>query len=110
MHQMQGHMRKSMDTVKTLIAAAAIAFASTVSAVHVHDTITCSHSTPAVVQDKHDIHDCIYCLVVYQTLTADADLQPFILSGSETLLPDRPAVFQTRFSFDWFGRAPPFSA
>ncbi len=103
-------MRHKLDTLKTLLAVVTIAFASTVSAVHVHDIVTCSQSNSVAVESAHEAHDCFYCLVVYQTLTADSDHVAFVLSTSEAVLPSRSAIPVPPFSFDWYGRAPPFSA
>lgn len=103
-------MHRIPDTVKTLIAAVTIAFASTVSAMHVHDINTYSHSSLPVVQNLHDLHDCIFFWVVYQTIIVDSDHARLTFSGSDALIKDQPAAPLTRFSFDWYGRAPPFPA
>jgi len=100
-------MHKFMDTFKTLIAAAAIAFASTVSAVHVHNIITCSQSSPVVVQNMFDLHDCIFCSVVYQTITADAVHSNIVNHNSELVLQEHVTAPVLRLSLGWYGRAPP---
>jgi len=100
-------MRRNLDTLKILFAAAAIAFASTVSAVHVHDITTCSNASPAVVQNMHDIHDCIFCWVVYQTLSVDTGHAGNIFITSEPVFEDHQALPPSRFIFDRYGRDPP---
>lgn len=100
-------MRRDKNTITTLIAAAAIAFASTVSAVHVHDIITCSQSSPVVVQNMHDIHDCIFCWVVYQTISADAIHSDIVNHNSELVLQEYVTAPFLRLSSGCYGRAPP---
>ncbi|MDG5766251.1 hypothetical protein QA596_02150 [Balneolales bacterium ANBcel1] len=103
-------MNRTPDTHKTLLAALAIAFASTASAVHVHDIITCVHSTPAVVQSMHDIHDCAFCWMVYQNVTVDKVVTVTPLTVWDTLHQERPTAPVTPYSAHRYGRAPPASA
>lgn len=108
--QQKGRMRRRLDIFKTLVAAAAIAFASTVSAVHVHDITTCDYGSNVVVQNMHDLHDCIFCTVVCQTITAESISVRMAFGAAETALQDHQTNPLFRISFDWYGRAPPLFA
>ncbi|TVQ70346.1 MAG: hypothetical protein EA363_07920 [Balneolaceae bacterium] len=103
-------MRRKLDIFKTLVAAAAIAFASTVSAVHVHDITTCDHGSNVVVQNMHDLHDCIFCSVVCQTITAEAVHARMTFGAAGMALQHYQTNPLFRISFDWYGRAPPLFA
>lgn len=100
-------MRRKLDTFKILFAAAAIAFASTVSAVHVHDITMCDHGSNVVVQNMHDLHDCIFCWVVYQTLSVDTGHAGSVFITSKPVFEDPQALPPSRFTFDRYGRDPP---
>lgn len=103
-------MRRKPDTFNTLIAAVAIAFASTVSAVHVHDITTCDHGSNVVVQNTHDLHDCIFCSVVCQTITAENVSVRTTFGAADMATPEFQTNPLSGFSLDWYGRAPPLSA
>lgn len=103
-------MRQPGKTVTTLIAAIALAFASTVTAVHVHDIIVCKSSPNAVVQNMPDLHDCVFCWVVYQSVTVESDFNRIAFSVSETVSQYQPIAPLSNNYSHWFGRAPPLSA
>ena len=103
-------MRRPGEIFKTLIVAIALAFASTVSAVHVHDIIVCSSSPNAVVQNMPDLHDCVFCWVVYQTVTVESDFNRISFSVLETAPQYRPIPPLSNNYSHWLGRAPPLSA
>ncbi len=103
-------MRRFLYIIKTFIAAVAIAFASTVSAVHVHNIISDDCSSSEVVHTPDDTRDCFLCLIVYQTHISEAPHTDVISSGLDTKLYSDAATPLKRFSFDWYGRAPPVSS
>jgi len=103
-------MHQNLDIFRTLFAAVAIAFASTVSAVHVHDITACDYGSNVVVQNMHDLHDCIFCSVVCQTITAETVQAVVTFSAEKSVLQNHQSYPHSRISFDWYGRAPPLSA
>lgn len=103
-------MRRHGEIFKTLIVAIALAFASTVSAVHVHDIIVCKSAPNAVVHNMPDLHDCVFCGVVYQTVTVESDFIRISFSVSDTIPQDQPIAPLSNDVFNRQSRAPPLSA
>ncbi len=103
-------MRTHTDTVKIFLVAGIIAFASTVSAVHMHGIMTCNEHQAVALQPEHEITDCVFCWVVYQTLSAKASLPDIFLSSPESDIADQSEQPVKHVKSHVYGRAPPLSA
>ncbi len=103
-------MQNITHTVLTLIIAGTIGFASTVSAVHVHDIINRGHQETTAVHVVQDTHHCIFCCVIYQSVTSDASFPALGIITPEILLTEQDSKPLKSYSSYRYGRAPPLSA
>lgn len=103
MYNIDGHLKITM-------AAALIAFASTLNAVHIHPLTSSASECEYSVASERDAHDCVYCWVIYQTLTVAPASCTSRATADEQEYPAlcRPAITSARTTY--FGRAPPFFA
>ena len=103
-------MRRFLYFIKTFFAAVTVAFASTVSAVHVHDIIAVDCSSTEIVHATDDAPECFLCVIVYQTHISDFSPTDLVSPGLHAVSHGDAVLPLKQFSFDWNGRAPPVTS
>ncbi len=103
-------MHKFNEYLKVMLVAGLIAFASTVSAVHVHPLLSCEAQDYQSVRSELTNHDCLYCLVVYQILTVDMESTKAPLIANDQEQGTLDILLPCSLNSSNQGRAPPISA
>jgi hypothetical protein len=103
-------MHKVNKYLKVMTVAGLIAFASTVTAVHVHPLTVCESQCRHSVESEVNAHDCVFCWVVYQTLTVESASSATLMTADEHDYGKNHTSAYWNISPTYRGRAPPFTA
>jgi hypothetical protein len=104
------HMHKVNEYLKVMMVAGLIAFASTVSALHVHPLTVCESQCHYSVESEINAHDCVFCWVVYQTLTVESASSATLVTVVEQDYGRLHTSALSSVTHIYHGRAPPFTA